>query len=52
MKLTRPLLDAMAAALSAALAGDFDGGDFTGMNREHFERALAWVQEQAARRKR
>ena len=41
--LTRPLLIAIAAALTAALAGEFKGGDFDGMDREHFERALAGV---------
>lgn len=47
MRLTRPMLDAIAAALDAALAGDgFDGGDFDGMNIEHFERAREWVEEE------
>lgn len=50
-RLTMPLLNAMASALHAALAGDgFDGGDFTDQNPEHFKRALAWVEEQTARR--
>ncbi len=50
-RLTRPLLDAMSSALSAALAGGgFDGGDFNGENREHFERALDWVEDEIRRR--
>lgn len=47
-RLTKPLLEAMAVALSAALAGDFEGGDFDGMDREAFERALDWVWERQA----
>lgn len=51
IRLTRPLLDAMASALNAALAGaGFDGGDFADENSEHFERALAWVEQERARR--
>ena len=51
MKLTKPLLAAMAAALQAALAGEgFNGGDFTGLDPKAFERALAWVEEQQRRR--
>lgn len=50
-RLTKPLLDAMASALSAALAGEgFEGGDFDGMNRDDFERALDWVNQEALRR--
>jgi hypothetical protein len=50
-RLTKPLLAAMSAALSAALAGGgFEGGDFIGMEPRHFERALAWVNEQLKRR--
>jgi len=49
-RLTRPLLDAIAAALSAALAGEFDGGDFDGMDRRAFERALEWVEAEQERR--
>lgn len=52
MKLTKPLLRAMRAALNAALAGaGFDGGDFDGENVEHFERALAWVEKELDKRK-
>lgn len=52
MRLTKPLLKAMAAALDAALAGDgFDGGDFDGMDREHFERAREWIDEQQLKRR-
>lgn len=41
-RLTKPLLEAMASALHAALVGGgFDGGDFDGKNPEHFKRALA-----------
>lgn len=47
-RLTKPLLRAIEAALNAALAGEFDGGDFDGLNREHFERALEWVEEKLA----
>lgn len=47
-RLTKPLLNAIAAALDAALAGGFDG-DFAGMNPEHFERAREWVAEQLSR---
>lgn len=51
MKLTKPLLAAMEAALDAALAGDgFDGGDFDGLDRTSFQRALAWVRQEQARR--
>lgn len=49
-RLTRPLLNAMARSLGAALAGaGFDGGDFDGENQEHYERALDWVQERLDR---
>ena len=50
VRLTKPLLNAIAAALNAALASEFDGGDYDGMNRKHFERALAWADEQLARK--
>lgn len=50
-RLTKPLLNAMRAALDVALAGDgFDGGDFEGMNPNHFQRAREWVEEQLDRR--
>jgi hypothetical protein len=50
-RLTGPLLDAIKAALDAALAGEgFDGGDFDGMNRDHFERASKWVEHQITKR--
>lgn len=46
--LTAPLRSAIESALNAALAGEgFDGGDFTGQNRDHFERALEWVRSRA-----
>ena len=52
-RLTRPLLEAMESALNAALAGGgFDGGDFTGQNPAHFERALRWVEDELKRHKR
>jgi len=51
VRLTKPLLEAMAASLHAALAGaGFDGGDFDGKNPEHFRRALEWVYEEQWRR--
>lgn len=51
MRLTKPLLNAIEAALDAALAGDgFEGGDFEGMNRRHFERAREWVAREQRRR--
>jgi len=51
VRLTKPLLSAIEAALSAALAGDgFDGGDFDGMDRAAFERAWDWVNGEMARR--
>lgn len=51
VRLTKPLIVAIAAALDAALAGDgFDGGDFDGMNPEHFERAREWISELTVRR--
>ncbi len=51
-RLTKPLLIAMHAALDAALSGDgFDGGDFDGMNRDHFKHAIDWVEEQLDRRR-
>lgn len=50
-RLTKPLLDAIAAALDSALAGQgFEAGDFVGMNQEHFERAREWVSDQMAKR--
>lgn len=50
-RLTKPLLLAIEAALDAALAGDgFDGGDFDGLNRDHFERASKWVSQELRRR--
>lgn len=53
MRLTKPLLDAIASALDAALAGEgFEGGDFDGCNRDHFERAREWVHAEEARRER
>ena len=46
IRLTKPLLSAIEAALNAALAGDgFNGGDFDGMDRAAFERAQEWVEE-------
>lgn len=52
-RLTKPLLNAIAAALDAALAGEgFNGGDFDGMNKDHFERAREWVSEEMSRRSR
>lgn len=52
VRLTRSLLDAMASALNAALAGGgFDGGDFEGENQEHFERALQWIDQERERRR-
>lgn len=51
-RLTRSLLEAMAAALDTALAGDgFDGGDFDGMDRSKFEDARDWVSQQLRKRK-
>jgi hypothetical protein len=51
IKLTKPLLEAMAAALDAALAGEgFDGGDFCGMEASHFERARKWVAQELDKR--
>jgi hypothetical protein len=51
VRLTKPLLAAMDAALRAALAGEgFDGGDFDGMDPEHFRRALEWVAQEEKRR--
>lgn len=50
-RLTHPILEAMAAALDAALAGDgFDAGDFAGLDYRHFERAREWVAEQLSKR--
>jgi hypothetical protein len=50
-RLTKPLLDAIGAALDAALAGEgFDGGDFDGMDAKAFERAREWVAEQQKKR--
>ncbi|WJS87278.1 hypothetical protein [Paracoccus sp. TOH] len=50
-RLTKPLLDAMASALAAALAGEgFEGGDFDGEDRSTFERAHAWVVQEQVRR--
>ena len=51
IRLTKPLLLAIDQALTAALAGEgFDGGDFTGLNRNHFERAATWVAQELYRR--
>lgn len=51
VRLTKPLLAAMAAALNSAVAGEgFDGGDFEGMEPEHFRRALDWVHQEQQRR--
>ena len=51
LRLTTPLLYAMAAALDAALAGDgFNGGDFEGEDRDTFERASRWVTQEISRR--
>ncbi|MCO5066884.1 MAG: hypothetical protein M9924_21180 [Rhizobiaceae bacterium] len=50
VKLTKPLLEAMASALAAALAGEFDGGDFEGEDPHHFERAAQWIAEELERR--
>jgi len=54
VRLTTPMLDAISTALAVALAGDgFNGGDFDGEDREHYQRALTWVwQEQLRREKR
>lgn len=49
-RLTKPLLNAIEAALNSALAGEFDGGDFDGMDPKHFERARDWVDEQLTKR--
>jgi hypothetical protein len=50
-RLTKPLLEAMLAALNAALAGEgFEGGDFDGLDRKHFERAQDWVFNRIVRR--
>jgi hypothetical protein len=49
-RLTKPLLKAIEAALSAALAGEFEGGDFDGLDRDHFERALEWIEGELERR--
>lgn len=52
-RLTLARLYAIGAALEAALAGaGFDGGDFDGLDRREFERALEWVNEEVVRRKR
>lgn len=51
VRLTKPLLEAMAAALRAALAGEgFDGGDFDGLDSNHFQRALQWVEQEQGKR--
>lgn len=42
MRLTKPLLEAMDAALGSALAGEFD--------RDHFVRARDWVEQEMQRR--
>jgi hypothetical protein len=43
----------MSSALKAALAGKgFDGGDFNGQDRDHFERALRWVEKEQHKRTR
>lgn len=50
-RLTKPLLEAIEAALAAALAGNgFEGGDFAGMNRDQFDRAHDWVCDELERR--
>ena len=49
-RLTKPLIEAMLAALNAALAGEFDGGDFDGLERDHFERAREWLEQEQERR--
>jgi hypothetical protein len=49
-RLTKPLREAIMAALDAALAGEgFDGGDFDGMDPDHFERARDWIAQKDAR---
>jgi hypothetical protein len=51
IKLTKRLLDAIGAALDAALAGEgFDGGDFAGLDPKAFEQARQWVSEIRAKR--
>lgn len=51
IRLTKPLLIAIEQALTAALAGEgFDGGDFNGLDRDHFERASTWVSQELRRR--
>ena len=52
-RLTKPLLNAIERALSAALAGgseNFEAGDFAGQNPEHYERAWEWVTDEQQRR--
>lgn len=50
-RLTKPLLEAIVAALDAALAGEgFNGGDFDGLDLRHFERAREWAVGQLNRR--
>jgi hypothetical protein len=49
-RLTLPKLDAMHAALEAALAGDgFNGGDFDRLKPKDFEAARDWVAQQIAK---
>lgn len=50
-RLTLPKLDAMLAALDAALAGGgFDGGDFDRLDPKDFEAARDWVAQQITKR--
>ena len=50
IRLTKPRLQAISAALDAALSGSgFDGGDFDGMDRDIFEAAAKWAAERFAR---
>lgn len=50
MKLTKKMLEAMAAALDAAEASDgFNGGDFDGMDPQQFTYARTWVKEELAK---
>ena len=49
--LSAEILNAISASIDAALAGDgFDGGDFDGMDPEHFEQASSWVEQAVANR--
>jgi hypothetical protein len=50
-RLTKPMLRAIRASLSAHLAGRaFDGGDLDGENEEHYARARQWAGEQLDKR--